>query len=56
MELVTKNVTLDKESDDAVEQVREDLHLGTRGYSAALRIIIREWAEKKQEEVLPRQA
>lgn len=47
---VTRNVVLEPEDDRAVESLVEKLGLGKRGYSSAVRIIIREWLEAKVDE------
>jgi len=44
-ELVTRNVALEPTDDNIVAGVVKRYGLGERGYSAAMRIIIRQWAE-----------
>ena len=44
-DLPRKLVKLDRRTDDIVRALVYRLDLGERGYSAALRMIIREWAE-----------
>lgn len=46
---VTKNVVLEKQDLKAVNQVIKSRGLGTKGFSAAVRIIIREWSEMKKQ-------
>lgn len=45
----TQNVVLTEVEREIVEKVQKRRGLGKRGFSAALRIIIREWAEKGQD-------
>lgn len=44
---LTRNVSLDEETDKLVEKLNSNL--GLKNYSAALRIIIRQWQERGRE-------
>ena len=44
---VQRNVSLDQESYKVIEDLANELMLGQRGFSAALRIIIQVYAESK---------
>ena len=43
--IIRRNVALEQEDVREVEHLRRSKGLGIRGFSAALRMIIREWAE-----------
>lgn len=45
MNQVTKNVVLEKKDLNIIQVTAENRGLGVRGFSAALRMIVREWAE-----------
>ena len=50
MGIIRKNVALEPEDYKAIEAVRSSKGLGSRGFSAALRLIIRHWVENKSNE------
>jgi Arc/MetJ-type ribon-helix-helix transcriptional regulator len=45
---VTRNVSLDPYHDQIVDELRQERNYGERGYSQAIRDIIREWDEMKR--------
>ena len=46
-EFETRNVVLDRQSVRIIEGVVVERGLGVRGFSAALRMIVREWQEQQ---------
>ena len=44
-DFVTRNVVLEKNDIEIVSRMQTAKGLGRRGFSAALRMVIREWAE-----------
>lgn len=46
---ITKNVVLFDRDMEIIQELQDDLALGERGFSAALRVIIREWEASRVE-------
>ena len=46
-------VNLERRDYDAIKQVAQEKGLGGKGFSAALRLIIREWQDLKSKMVFP---
>ena len=53
MDRIERTVQLDIETNRIVEELNEKQQGGPRGYSAALRVIILEWAERRSIEQRP---
>jgi len=47
-EMVRRNVTLDENTIATLKRVAQDRRLGSKGFSAALRIVVQEWEQLNQ--------
>ena len=49
--VIRKNVALENEDVECVESLAKRKGLGTRGFSSALRMIIREWFDQEKQHI-----